>query len=628
VAPPSRTGSKPGRALATLAVLIIVMLIGILGNALGSPSNWHKDFKIGLGLDLSSGTQVTLKAVTLKGQAPSATAMDQAVTIITNRVNGSGSTGAQVQKVGNDIINVSVPGQGSQQVINEVSTTAQLRFRQVLLVAQSGASPSASATPTPSPTPSSSTGAQASPSASASTSTKAFVSGTGRSAAGQTLTQGAQAAASPSASASPAAKAPATPSPSATSSPAASQAAGDPSAVTPSVMKLFNKLNCANPKQGLAAIGYTEPVWDNPNTQIVSCGVGSNAGLKYVLGQAVVVGTDVHPASAGINSTSNQWVVDLTLNGKAVKAFGDLTSTQVSKYYPTASTNPNNAALDQTAIVLDGTVISAPETTVAIPGGQVEISNIGGQTQATQLANELNYGALPLTFQPTQSNKVSPQLGKNQLNAGLIAGLIGLALVVAYSFLYYRGLGIVSVSSLVIAAVLAYLSVVLLSRYQGFTLSLAGIAGLIVAIGITADSFIVFFERLRDEVREGRSLRGAVESGWKRARRTIIVSDTVSFIAALLLYIFAVGDVKGFAQTLGLITLIDIVVVFLFTKPMVTLLARTRFFGQGHKWSGLDPARLGARAPWRSSVPRRSTRPASSGAARAARPSRTTSRES
>jgi preprotein translocase subunit SecD len=389
-------------------------------------------------------------------------------------------------------------------------------------------------------------------------------------------------------------------------------------------MQLFNKLNCNNPNWK-TSIGYTEAIWDNPNTQVVSCGSG---GLKYVLGQAVVLGTDVTSASSGIDTTTNGWVVNLSLNGKATKAFGDLTSTQASKYFPTASTNPNNQALDQTAIVLDGSVISAPETQQAIPGGQVQISNIGGQTQATQLANELNYGALPLTFHPTQALTVTAQLGKNQLNAGLIAGLIGLALVVVYSFFYYRGLGIVSVSSLLIAALLGYLSVVLLSRYQNFTLSLAGIAGLIVAIGITADSFIVFFERLRDEVREGRSLRGAVESGWKRARRTILVSDTVSFLAALLLYIFAVGDVKGFAYTLGLTTVIDIVVVFLFTKPMVTLLARTRFFGQGHKWSGLDPVRLGARAPWRSSVPRRSARPASSGAARAARPSRTTSRES
>jgi preprotein translocase subunit SecD len=616
VAPPSRTGSKPGRALATLAALIIIMLIGIVGKDLGNPSHWHKDFRIGLGLDLSSGTQVTLRAVTPKGQTPSSSEMQQADTIITNRVNGSGTSGAEVQQVGGNLINVSVPGQGSQQVVNEVSTTAQLRFRAVLLEASSA--PSHAAAPTPSP--SSSPGPHASPSTKAST--KAFISRTGRSGAGQTLTQSVRAAASPkpSASSSPKASASATPSPAATSTPAASAPIGNPSAVSPSVMKLFGKLNCRNPNWK-NAIGYTEPIWDNPNTQIVSCGTG---GIKYVLDKAVVLGTDVTTASAGIDTTSSQWVVNLTLNGKATSAFGALTANQYSKYYSGAQTNPNDYALDQTAIVLDGTVIAAPETQQAIPGGQVQISNIGGQTPATELANELTYGHLPLSFKVDQTQTISPQLGRNQLDAGLIAGAIGLALVILYSFLYYRGLSLVSVSSLAIAALLGYLSVVLLSRYQNFTLSLAGVAGLIVAIGITADSFVVFFERLRDEVRDGRSLRGAVESGWTRARRTIIVSDTVSFIAALLLYIFAVGDVKGFAQTLGLTTLVDIVVVFLFTKPAVTLLARTRFYGQGHKWSGLDPVRLGARAPWRSSLPRRSARPASSGAARAAR---TTSRE-
>jgi preprotein translocase subunit SecD len=195
-------------------------------------------------------------------------------------------------------------------------------------------------------------------------------------------------------------------------------------------------------------------------------------------------------------------------------------------------------------------------------------------------------------------------LGRAYLDGGLIAAAIGLGLVVLYSFLYYRGLGLVSVSSLLIAGGLAMLTVVLLTKYQDFTLDLSGIAGLIVAIGITADSFVVFFERLRDEVREGKQLRPAVESGWKRARRTILVSDTVSFIAALLLYYFSIGEVKGFAFTLGLTTIIDIVVVFLFTKPMVTLLARTKFFGDGRPMSGLDPARLGAKTPWRSSAAR------------------------
>ena len=216
----------------------------------------------------------------------------------------------------------------------------------------------------------------------------------------------------------------------------------------------------------------------------------------------------------------------------------------------------------------------------------------------------LKYGSLPLTFKIRSVDSVSAQLGRAQLDGGLIAAAIGLGLVVIYSFLYYRGLGLVSVSSLIIAGGLAMLSVVLLSKYQSFTLELSGIAGLIVAIGITADSFVVFFERLRDEVREGKQLRPAVEAGWKRARRTILVSDTVSFIAALLLYYFSIGEVKGFAYTLGLTTLIDIVVVFSFTKPMVTLLARTRFYGNGAPLSGLDPARLGARAPWRSSVRR------------------------
>ena len=386
-------------------------------------------------------------------------------------------------------------------------------------------------------------------------------------------------------------------------------------------MKLFEKMDCSDLSTWKSKLGYTEPQWDDPNSQTVACGPN---GAKYVLGEAVILGTDVTSEAVGIQSTNAQYVVNLALNGKATKAFGTLTETQASKYYPSASTNANDSVLDQTAIVLDGNVVSAPQTTEAIPGGNVQITNIGGQAQATQLVNELKYGALPLSFKPVDSTTVTAQLGRNQLDAGLFAGAIGLLLVVIYSFLYYRGLGIVSVSSLAIAALIGYLGIVLLSKYESFTLSLAGIAGLIVAIGITADSFVVFFERLRDEVREGRSLRGAVESGWKRARRTILVSDTVSFLAALLLYIFAIGDVRGFAFTLGLTTIIDVIVVFLFTKPMVTLLARTKFFGQGNKWSGLDPARLGARAPWRSGVPRRTTRPVPPGTARTPR---TTSRE-
>jgi preprotein translocase subunit SecD len=267
------------------------------------------------------------------------------------------------------------------------------------------------------------------------------------------------------------------------------------------------------------------------------------------------------------------------------------------------NSDANKQVLDLLAVVLDGELQGSPPqvTTAFSSSGEINGGTGNGfsQSQATTLADVLKYGSLPLSFKNLNTSAVSASLGSDQLSAGLFAALVGLLLVVIYSFIYYRGLGIVSVSSLTIAALLTYLSVVLLSKYEGFTLSLAGIAGLIVAIGITADSFIVYFERLRDEVREGRSLRAAVERGWTRARRTILVSDTVSFLAALLLYILSIGDVRGFAFTLGMTTLIDVIVVFLFTKPMITLLARTKFYGQGHPMSGLDPARLGARAPWR-----------------------------
>jgi preprotein translocase subunit SecD len=608
VAPPRKSGSRPGRALAALVALIVVMLIGIVGANAFSPGKWGNDFKIGLGLDLSSGTQVTLRAVTEKGKTPPDADMKQAVAIIQSRVNSSGTSGVSVQQQGASDIAVTVPGAGSQQVVNEVSTTAELRIRPVLLEGSSTAAPST----TPSPNASGTKSATPKASPSPTVSTKAYIS---------------RAAASPSpqakASGSASAKASATPSPSATSSSTSSAAstAGDPSAVNAETMKLFEKMDCSDLSTWKQKLGYTEPQWDDPNSQIVSCGAD---GAKYVLGPAVILGTDVTSEAVGIESTNAQYVVNLALNGKATKAFGTLTETQASKYLPGASSNADDQVLDSTAIVLDGNVVSAEQTQEAIPGGQVQISNIGGQAQATQLVNELKYGALPLSFKPVDATTVTAQLGRNQLDAGLLAGAIGLLLVVIYSFLYYRGLGIVSVSSLAIAALIGYLGIVLLSKYESFTLSLAGIAGLIVAIGITADSFVVFFERLRDEVREGRSLRGAVESGWKRARRTILVSDTVSFLAALLLYIFAIGDVRGFAFTLGLTTIIDVIVVFLFTKPMVTLLARTKFFGQGHKWSGLDPARLGARGPWRSGVPRRGTRPVPPGTARAPR---ATSRE-
>jgi preprotein translocase subunit SecD len=385
-------------------------------------------------------------------------------------------------------------------------------------------------------------------------------------------------------------------------------------------LALFKKLNCRQTSWQTTIYGNDSFKYDN-NTQIVAC---DSTGVKYVLGAPIVLGTQLKSPSAQIQSTNGEWVVTFNLTGTASKNFGDKTTQMYNAYYDT-STGTSSSVLDEFAIVLDGRVVEAPIVQQPITGGSGQITGNFNQKSATDLANILKYGALPLSFQTPTIQSVSAQLGKAQLDAGLVAALVGFALVIAYSFFYYRGLALVSVFSLFTAAAITYLSVVLLSKFQGFNLSLAGIAGMIVAIGITADSFVVYFERLRDEVREGRTLRAAVERGWTRARRTILVSDTVSFLAALLLYIFAIGDVKGFAYTLGLTTLIDIVVVFLFTKPMVTLLARTKFYSSGRPLSGLDPARLGAKSPWRGSRPA-PARPATSGAAANA-PARTTPKE-
>jgi preprotein translocase subunit SecD len=529
-------------------VLIVVLLASVVGGRILSPGNWHKNFRVNLALDLSSGTSVTLQAQTNKpGQTPSQAAMTKAVQIITNRVEATGLTGASVVQQGNDEIVVSVPGAGAQKVATLVGETALLRLRQVLYVAPNTA-------PTSAPTPSASGSSGASPSPSASPS---------RSAAPATSTT--------------------------------KDGSGDAAALTPATVRLFDKLNCADKNWKTQLYGPVPSAWDNPNVQTVSC----FGGEKYALNTAVVQGKDLSGVQAQDQTTG--WVVVFDVKNPAASNLGTLSTQMYNNGYK--SSDPNKQVLDLLANVLDGDLQGSPpqvtspiSTSVQISGGT---GNAFSQGQATQLANVLKYGSLPLSFKNLNTASVSASLGSDQLSAGLFAALIGLLLVVIYSFIYYRGLGIVSVMSLTIAALLSYLAVVLLSKYEGFTLSLAGVAGLIVAIGITADSFIVFFERLRDEVREGRSLRAAVERGWTRARRTILVSDTVSFLAALLLYILSIGDVRGFAFTLGLTTVIDIVVVFLFTKPMITLLARTKFYGQGHPMSGLDPARLGARAPWR-----------------------------
>jgi len=604
-----------------LVVLIVAMLVGILGPKLFSPGQWDHRFKVGLGLDLSSGTQVTLQALTDKKKPPSADEMNAAVSVIQSRVNGTGNSGAEVQPQGNSLLVVTVPGKGSAQTIQLVSSTALLMFRQVLLFEPYGATSTATPAVSPSASPSASASGSASPGASGSAQASPSASSTSTAKTSAKIVPAATSSPSPSTSASatasgsasPGASASTSPSPGASSS-ASATTFGNASLVTDKgVMALFNKLVCkpGDTQKWKAQVGYDQPppAYNNPDKQVVACGNNGGVWGKYVLDVAKVQGKQVTSASAGLSTTSNQWQVNLTMNGAGAAAFSALTSHLYSTYYTAAQSGDQNAAyLDQVAIALDGNIVSAPEIQGAIPGGNAQITGSFTQQQATQLQNELKFGALPLSFKTQTVTSVSAQVGRNQLDAGLVAAAVGLLLVVLYSFFYYRGLGLVSVSSLLIAGLITYLAVVLLSLYQSFTLSLAGIAGLIVAIGITADSFVVYFERLRDEVREGKQLRPAVESGWKRARRTILVSDTVSFLAALLLYYFAIGDVKGFAYTLGLTTLIDVLVVFAFTKPMVTLLAGTRFFGNGHPLSGLDPDRLGARTPWRSSVKRNQVR--------------------
>jgi preprotein translocase subunit SecD len=325
----------------------------------------------------------------------------------------------------------------------------------------------------------------------------------------------------------------------------------------------------------------------DPTKPLVVC---SNDGIsKYVLGPVEVDGSMIADAQGdylfGSNGVqTNEWGVYLTFNAEGTKAFSDVTQRLTTL----------SGARNQFAIVLDGRVISAPRTLAAIADGKPVISGSFTEESSKTLSDQLKFGALPIGFEVQSSDTVTPTLGVAQLQSGLIAGAIGLLLVVVYSLIQYRALAVVTITSLIVAFGFTYLVITYLSAANGYRLSLAGVAGLIVAIGITADSFIVYFERVRDELREGRTLASAVESGWARAVRTIVVSDTVNLLAAVVLFVLAVGNVQGFAFTLGVTTVVDLVVVALFTHPMLQLLARTKFFASGHPLSGLNPKSLGA----------------------------------
>ena len=338
----------------------------------------------------------------------------------------------------------------------------------------------------------------------------------------------------------------------------------------------FKTLDCTKAESTYGAGG------DDANSAIVTC--DRDGTSRYILAPAQVIGSDIKGAQAAIDQqNASGWYVSLIFTGDGAKKFGSLTQSVVD--LPT----PQN----QVAIVLDGVVVSAPRINEAILGGQAQITGNFTQVESQDLANVLKYGSLPLAFDRGEVQQVSPTLGKDQFHAGLLAGGLGLLLVVLYSLLYYRGLGIVVVGSLALAASHVFLTFFLLSKWVGFTLTLAGIAGTIVAIGVTADSFIVYFERIRDEMRDGRPFRVAAESGWIRARRTIVVADLVSGISAVVLYVVSVGSVRGFAFTLGLTTVIDLIIIFFFTKPLVSLLAKVKFYQSGSNLSGLSPKSIG-----------------------------------
>ncbi|WP_308250433.1 protein translocase subunit SecD [Sphaerisporangium fuscum] len=582
--------------------MLLALLVLIL--AMGGVMFLQKAFVPKFGLDLAGGTTMTLSPVTQTGAVASQESLDLAVNIIRDRVNGTGISDAEVAKSGDNIV-ISVPGAGSGQVQKLVGTTAELRFRQVLAVAAANATPgklpTSPATPapsgsaSPSPTAKSSGTPGAKRSAQPTATAKPAPGGTP---AGRALSEALTAPTpAPSASASGGkttgsgkATGKATPSPSSPASgrPSAqptAQASEDPFAgvdltgVDPAVAEQFKKLDCTRKDKG-------QGVQDDPNKQLAAC--SDDGSAKYVLDKAAVKGTEVSGASSGVDSTTGEWIVQVTFKSQGASQFAKITGAI------TSAPQPRN----QLAMVLDGVVISAPVIEEPIPGGQARISGSFTQKSATDLANQLKYGALPLKFQQSSIEEISGTLGADQLRGGMLAGAIGLALVVIYSLLYYRGLGLVAVASLGIATVLTYCAVVVLGHNANFRLSLPHIIGLIVSIGITADSFIVYFERMRDEMKEGRrSLRVAVEVAWVRARRTILIADAVMFIAAIVLYFLAVGGVAGFAFAMGLTTLIDIAVVFLFTKPFVALLARLKFFAKGHKLSGLDAERMGREAP-------------------------------
>jgi preprotein translocase subunit SecD len=530
----SSPSKKAWRSLTWLGV-IIVGLIALNGaGVLSGGGSWTPK----LALDLEGGTQIILAPQLESGQSVSNEQLDQAVAIIRQRIDAAGVSESEINTQGGQNIVVSIPGTPDDETLNRIESSAKLEFRPVLVAS----APTAESVDSEGP-----------------------AAEDGAAAEGDAA-EGDDAAADEAVD--PAAETPTV----------APTDASDLNQITPALQAEFESFQCSDIDTSVVAPS------DEP---LVTC--ETDGTVKYVLGPVEVSGENISDATNGqvqtqSGATTGEWAVNIVFDGTGTKDFAAVT-TRLSGL---------QGAQNQFAIVLDGSVISAPRTNVVITDGKPQITGSFDQDTSKVLADQLKFGALPISFAVQSQDTISATLGSTQLQSGLIAGLIGLVLVVLYSLAQYRLLGLVTVASLIVAGVITYFLITLMSWREGYRLSLAGVAGLIVAIGITADSFIVYFERVRDELRDGRGLVSAVESGWRRAIRTILASDTVNFLAAAVLFILAVGNVRGFAFTLGLTTLVDLLVVALFTHPMLQLLARTKFFGDGHRLSGLDPRALGA----------------------------------
>ncbi|PFG37953.1 preprotein translocase subunit SecD [Georgenia soli] len=548
---------RPRRTLGFLAVLVIALFGSLLA---GTKLTEDAAMTPKLALDLEGGTQLILTPKTTDGSEVTQEDVQQAISIIRQRVDASGVAEAEITSQGGSNIVVSLPGNPDQETLDLVRRSAQLRFRPVLTVAGPGTiDPAALAQSEETPTD----GATGEPSA-------APTEGSTTPPTKEEIDAAAMKAADTDGDGKLSDK-PAT-------EPANSS---DLNWITEKVSYDFYTLDCTDPKNLVGG------VQDNPAAPLVTCSEDGSA--KFILGPTALEGTNVASASSGMGVNSQggatgKWVVSLEMDRAGTKTFGDFSERLLNMQPPQ----------NQFAIVLDGLVISNATMESAIYDGRAQISGNFTPETAANLANQLNFGSLPLDFQVQSQEEISATLGSEQLSKGILAGLIGAALVVVYMLWQYRGLGLLSVASLVLAGIITYGVIALMSWLIGYRLSLPGVVGLIVAVGITADSFIVYFERIRDEVREGRTLASAVEHAWPRARRTVLASDAVNFTAAAVLYFLAVGGVQGFAFTLGLTTIVDVIVVFLFTHPVMQLLVRTKFFGQGHRLSGLSPESLGA----------------------------------